>query len=112
MRMRTIYPNFKRWGRIRGSGLSQRWALRRGRAGGPAQKGMFTDISYLLDPNQHSAVVKGYIENPNGRLRGGQFVSVSIDRPAPPGVVEIPTTAILEDGKQSVVFVQPDPKKP
>ncbi|MFL5244984.1 MAG: response regulator [Gemmataceae bacterium] len=75
------------------------------------QKGMFTDIGYLIDPNQHSAVVKGYIDNPGDRVRGGQFVSVAIDRPTPVGVVEVPITAILEDGKESVVLVQPDPKQ-
>jgi cobalt-zinc-cadmium efflux system membrane fusion protein len=79
--------------------------------GAPPQKGKFTDIGYLVDPNQHSVLVKGYIDNPGDRIRGGQFVSVAIDRPAPPGVVEVPITAILEDGKQSVVFVQPDPKE-
>jgi cobalt-zinc-cadmium efflux system membrane fusion protein len=30
----------------------------------------------------------------------------------PPDVVEIPVNAVADDGKQSVVFVQSDPKKP
>ncbi len=79
--------------------------------GAQPQKGMFTDIGYLIDPNQHAGVVKGYIDNPGDRVRGGQFVSVAIERPAPFGVVEVPITALLEDGKESVVFVQPDPNQ-
>jgi cobalt-zinc-cadmium efflux system membrane fusion protein len=70
----------------------------------------------LIDPNQHTAVIKGYIDNikekdGSWRLRAGQFVSVTINLPPPKNVVEIPMNAIVDDGKQCVVFVQPDPAK-
>jgi cobalt-zinc-cadmium efflux system membrane fusion protein len=71
-------------------------------------EGPIDEISYLIDVNQHNAVVKGHIENPGGRLRGGQFVSCTIQLPVPENVVEIPMSAVVDDGRQCVVFVQSD----
>jgi cobalt-zinc-cadmium efflux system membrane fusion protein len=92
----------------------RKWAIRT--VGAPNDKplvGPIDEIGYLIDPNQHTAVVKGYIDNPQGRLRAGQFVSVTIDDlPPPPDVVEIDMNAIVDDGKQCVVFVQPNPAVP
>jgi cobalt-zinc-cadmium efflux system membrane fusion protein len=70
--------------------------------------GNIDEIGYLIDPNQHTAIVKGYIDNPGNQIRAGQFVTASVNLPAPDGVVEIPTTAIVEDGRQSLVLVQTD----
>jgi cobalt-zinc-cadmium efflux system membrane fusion protein len=82
---------------------------------GEGVEGRIDEISYLIDPNQHSAPVKGYIDNPvvDGLpfLRGGQFVSATVQLPAPPDVVEVDMDAIVDDGKQCIVFVQTDPKK-
>jgi cobalt-zinc-cadmium efflux system membrane fusion protein len=90
-------------------GPDKRWTLET--VGIPSTEALFNDVSYLLDPNQHTAVVKGYLENPSGQLRAGQFVSATIQVPPPPDVVEVPLTALAEDGRQSFVFVQPDPAK-
>src|SRR5262249_53777073 len=73
--------------------------------------GNFHEISYLIDPNDHSAKVKGYVDNPGQRLRAGQTVSATIRIPPPEGVVEVPVDALVDDGKQSVVFVQTDAAK-
>ena len=73
--------------------------------------GSIDDIGYIIDPNQHTAVVKGYINNVGGKLRAGQFVSASVQLPPPPDVVEIPIDAVSDDGQQAVVFVQTDPHK-
>jgi len=86
-----------------------RWELRT--VGAPATEGRIDEISYLLDPNLHTAVVKGYISNPQGKLRAGQFVTATVELPPPPDVVEVPLTGLVEDGRQSFVFVQPDPGK-
>jgi cobalt-zinc-cadmium efflux system membrane fusion protein len=74
--------------------------------------GPIDDISYLIDVNQHAAVVKGYIDNPGERLRAGQYITARIELPPPEGVVEIPMSALVDDGKQCVVFIQPDEAKP
>jgi cobalt-zinc-cadmium efflux system membrane fusion protein len=75
-------------------------------------EGPIEEVGYILDPNQHTAVVKGYIDNPEGKLRAGQFVTATVNLPPPPDVVEVPLTAMAEDGKQSFVFVQPDLAQP
>ncbi len=75
-------------------------------------EGFVDDIGYLIDPNQHTAVVRGHIPNPIGLLRAGQFVTAVVDMPPPKDVVEVPIGALVEDGKDSIVFVQTDPKEP
>jgi cobalt-zinc-cadmium efflux system membrane fusion protein len=95
----------------------RRWSIRT--VGAPTDKGLegpIDEIGYLIDPNQHTAVVKGYIDNirdkdGSWRLRAGQFVSVTVKLPPPNDVVEVPMNAIVDDGKQCVVFVQPDRAK-
>ena len=74
--------------------------------------GFVDDIGYLIDPNQHTAVVRGHIPNPNGSLRAGQFVTATVELLPPKDVVEVPIGAVVEDGKDSIVFVQTDPKEP
>ena len=74
--------------------------------------GLVDDIGYLIDPNQHTAVVRGHIPNPNGLLRAGQFVTATVELLPPKNVVEVPISAVVEDGKDSIVFVQTDPEKP
>jgi membrane fusion protein, heavy metal efflux system len=89
-----------------------RWNLQTVGVGSTPIEGQIDEIGYILDANQHTAVVKGYIDNPDDKLRAGQFVSATVNLPPPPDVVEVPLTALAEDGKQSFVFVQPDPAKP
>ena len=74
--------------------------------------GLVDDIGYLIDPNQHTAVVRGHIPNPEGLLRAGQFVTATVQLLPPKNVVEVPIGALVEDGKDSIVFVQNDPKEP
>jgi cobalt-zinc-cadmium efflux system membrane fusion protein len=74
-------------------------------------KGPIEEIGYLIDPNQHTAIIKGYIDNPKDQIRAGQFVSATIRMPPPQDVVEVPIDAVVEDGQMSVVFVQTDPTK-
>jgi cobalt-zinc-cadmium efflux system membrane fusion protein len=85
----------------------KRWTLQM--IGAPPMEGPIEEVGYILDANQHTAVVKGYINNPKGKLRAGQYVSALVNLPPPPDVVEVPLTALAEDGKLSFVFVQPDP---
>ncbi len=74
--------------------------------------GTIDDIGWQIDPSQHTALVKGHIDNPKGAVRSGQLATATIDLPPPVDVVEVPITAIVEDGKQCLIFVQPDPAKP
>jgi cobalt-zinc-cadmium efflux system membrane fusion protein len=95
------------------TGEQRRWTVRT--AGASPRTGLagtIDEIGYLIDPNQHTAVIKGYIDNPGERLRAGQYVTATVDLPPPPDVVEVPTSALVDDGKQCVVFVQPEDQKP
>ncbi len=55
--------------------------------------------------------MKGYIINNGGKLRSGQFISATVELPPPEDVVEVPIDAVIDDGQQSIVFVQTDPLK-
>jgi cobalt-zinc-cadmium efflux system membrane fusion protein len=68
--------------------------------------GRIEDIGYIIDPAQHSAVVKGHIPNEGGRLRGGQYVTATVKLPPPDDVVAIPPNALADDGRQAGVFVE------
>jgi cobalt-zinc-cadmium efflux system membrane fusion protein len=68
-------------------------------------------IGYIVDPTQRTNLVIGKVDNKDDRLRVGNSVTALVAVPAPPDVVSIPATALVEDGDDSVVFVQPDPKK-
>ena len=48
---------------------------------------------------------------PDKHIRAGQYVSATVNIPPPDDVVEIPVDALVDDGRQSLVFVQPDAAK-
>jgi len=74
---------------------------------GPIEK-----IGDLIDPNQHTALVVGAVENRERKMRAGQFITAEVDLPPASDELEIPIAALVEDGQESVVFVQPDPNQP
>jgi cobalt-zinc-cadmium efflux system membrane fusion protein len=87
------------------------WSVRA--AGAAANhKGTIEEIGYLIDPNQHTAVLKGHVDNREGRLRAGQLITASITLPPAAGEVVLPAAAVVEEGGQAFVFVQPDARKP
>lgn len=94
-------------------GTGTPWTIKTaGADAGDGLPGTVDEIGYLIDPMQHTAIIKGYVQNPEKRLRGGQYVSATVQIPPPPGVVEIPINALVDDGKQGLVFVQTDPARP
>jgi cobalt-zinc-cadmium efflux system membrane fusion protein len=92
-------------------GVERRWIVHTAFAPPEGLPGKIDVIGYLTDPNQHTAMIKGYIANPGHKIRGGQFATATVHIPPPRDVVEVPEDAVYEDGKQSVVFVQPDAAK-
>jgi membrane fusion protein, heavy metal efflux system len=92
------------------SGNERRWTVRTvGAASAAGLPGTIDEIGYVIDPNQHTAVIKGYVDNPGKHLRAGQYVTATVNIPPPDDVVEIPTDALVDDGKQSLVFVRSTP---
>ncbi|HTU20404.1 MAG TPA: response regulator [Gemmataceae bacterium] len=65
-------------------------------------------IGLVVDPSQHTDPIMGRVDNSSGELRVGQFVTATVNLPAPPKVVSLPSSALEEDGQHSLVFVQPD----
>jgi membrane fusion protein, heavy metal efflux system len=88
---------------------SRKWTVQP--VGGPPIAAEMDEIGYLIDPNQHTANVKGYIDNPGHKLRAGQFITVSIVLPVPVREMTVPAGAVVDEDKASYVFVQPDPKQ-
>ncbi|MFL5341063.1 MAG: efflux RND transporter periplasmic adaptor subunit [Gemmataceae bacterium] len=72
------------------------------------ETGTVEEIGVVLDPTQHTALVQGYVNNPNLQLRVGQFVNAQIVEPAEPGTLEVPANAVVDDGTSSFVFVARD----
>ena len=66
-------------------------------------------IGDIINVQEHMAVLLGHVENPRGELKVGQFVTATVNLGIEEGVVEIPTRALVEDGTESVIFVQEKP---
>lgn len=73
--------------------------------------GAIETIGSIIDPIQHTAPVMGRVANPDGRLRVGEFIVATVEVPPPTDAVEIPIDALVEDGRESIVFIQPDPAR-
>lgn len=78
----------------------------------PVLGGKVDKIGDIIDPVQHTALVLGHVDNLDSRMRAGQFITASIDLPPTSGEVEVPISAVVDDGDDCVVFVQPDPTRP
>jgi cobalt-zinc-cadmium efflux system membrane fusion protein len=88
----------------------RRWSIRF--AGQAPVEGQIDEIGYLVDPNIHEALVKGTIPNADGRLRAGQFVTAVITLPPSGREVVVPASALVDTGRETLVFLQPDPARP
>jgi multidrug efflux pump subunit AcrA (membrane-fusion protein) len=80
-------------------------------AGSPPLAGRFEQIGKVINPNEHAALVTGWVDNRAGRLRAGQFITARIELPLAKGEVAIPASALVEEGSHQFVFVQPDAAK-
>lgn len=98
--------------RLTGLPKPVKWTVTLPSRPGVSFPGTLEQVSAVIDPNQHTALVTGHVENRAGELRVGQFVTVLVELPPPAGEVELPAEAVVEDGKESVVFVQPDAGRP
>lgn len=87
------------------------WTVRIPAAPGLALPGHLEQIGPVVDQNQHTALVLGHVDNPNGTLKVGQFITATVTLPPPADEVEVPADAVVEDGRESIVFVRPDPSK-
>jgi cobalt-zinc-cadmium efflux system membrane fusion protein len=63
-------------------------------------------IAPSLEPNQHTPMVTGYLDNKENKYLIGQFVTVTIFVPPDRDTVEIPTDALNDVEGQALVFVE------
>lgn len=68
-------------------------------------------IGDIINPLEHMAVLVGHVDNTAGDLRAGQFVTARVSLAPEEGIVEIPTRALVQDGTESVVFIQENPNE-
>jgi cobalt-zinc-cadmium efflux system membrane fusion protein len=86
-----------------------RWKIRvRADDSGKVYDCTIDTINKTIDPNTHTALLTGFIDNKDGRLLAGQFISATINRPPAANEMEIQTAALVDE---HYVFVQPDLNK-
>ncbi len=94
---------------LRGVALPTSWTVSVPAMPGPTYSGRMEQIAAAIDSAQHTALVTGTVQNGAGDLRAGMAVTVTIELDAAKGEVEVPAEAVIEDGRESFVFVRPDP---
>lgn len=67
--------------------------------------GEITSIGHVIDPNQHTAIVTGWVDNPTGKLRVGQLARATIEMPQPEGWLAAPLSALIDLGDRSCLLV-------
>jgi cobalt-zinc-cadmium efflux system membrane fusion protein len=73
-----------------------------------AIEGTFELIGNVIDPTQRTGLLVGWLDNSEGALAVGQFITASIELPPDRSLVAIPESALIEEGDLSTVFVQTD----
>jgi cobalt-zinc-cadmium efflux system membrane fusion protein len=88
----------------------RRWTVRT-KDCATAMPGLIEEIGCLIEPNQHTSIASGFVDNPEGRLRAGQFVTASVTVPPPEGELILPAGAVVDEEHRTFVFVQPDARR-
>lgn len=73
--------------------------------------GKFEMIGKIIDPVMHTGALIGWLDNRDGQLRLGQFITATIQLPADPAMVVIPASALIEEGAYPAVFVETDAER-
>jgi cobalt-zinc-cadmium efflux system membrane fusion protein len=83
-----------------------RWKIHFDGAGaGKPFEGEIARISPIIDPTQHTGLVSGWLADPAGEHYIGEFVRATVDLPADPTLVAIPSSALIEEGDSASVLV-------
>ena len=83
-----------------------RWTVNVPSRPGTSFAGTLDTVGAVIHPDQHTAMVSGVVANADGSLRSGMFVTVTVELPPVRGEIEIPSEALIEDGRESIVFVR------
>jgi Cu(I)/Ag(I) efflux system membrane fusion protein len=80
--------------RITSSGLARRTV-----------RGTISFLQPSVDPQTRTMTARVQVPNPDMRLRPGMFVQVAFDVPVAPETLAVPREAVLNTGKEQVVYV-------
>jgi cobalt-zinc-cadmium efflux system membrane fusion protein len=85
------------------------WTVSAAAVPGSAFPGRLEQTAASIDTIQHTALVYGTVQNPRGELKAGMAVTVTVELDPPKGEIEVPAESVIEDGRESYLFVRPDP---
>jgi cobalt-zinc-cadmium efflux system membrane fusion protein len=68
--------------------------------------GKFSLIGSVIDQTMRTAPIVGWLDNHDHKLRVNQFVTATVELPADPAMVKLPTSALIEEGSTAAVFVE------
>lgn len=74
----------------------------------PPILGRFDLVGNVIDPNQHTGTVMGWVDNNENRLRVGQFITATIELPPPKDEVTVPVDAVIDQGDYAIILVADD----
>jgi RND family efflux transporter MFP subunit len=75
---------------------------------GETLHGTITFLQPSIDPQTRTMMVRIQVANTGMRLRPGMFVQVSANPPLAPDTIAVPRAAVLNTGKEQVVYVAKD----
>ena len=70
-----------------------------------ALQGTIGFLQPSVDPQTRTMTARIQVPNPQMRLRPGMFVQVSFQTPLGTGIVAVPRSAVLDTGKEKVVYI-------
>jgi cobalt-zinc-cadmium efflux system membrane fusion protein len=70
--------------------------------------GRFELVGSVIDQTLRTAPIIGWLDNRDRKFRANQFVTATIALPPDPGMVSVPTSALIEEGSTAAVFVETD----
>lgn len=75
-------------------------------------QGTVARMASVFDPNTNTTEAEVEIANPDGRLKPGMFANVSIAFAVEPGALLVPRSAVIEDERDTFLFVAQKPAAP
>jgi RND family efflux transporter MFP subunit len=63
-------------------------------------------VSAVVDPDRHSIPIRVRLDNPDGSLKPNTFARMQFYTAAPPGSVDIPSSALVTDGSNQYVYTR------
>jgi cobalt-zinc-cadmium efflux system membrane fusion protein len=63
-------------------------------------------VAAVVDPERHSIPIRVHLENPDGLLKPNTFARMQFYTQAPPGSVDIPSSALVTDGANQYVYTR------